>query len=103
MSHELLNWLQRWYLAQCDGEWEEQHGVKIDSFDNPGWMVKIDLLGTALEGQVFPEIKTHRSERDWLMSWVEADKFNAACGPLNLVEALETFRAWAIEVGEGKS
>ncbi len=41
-----VQWLQTWYQAQCDNDWEHQYGVKIDSLDNPGWMVSIDLFGT---------------------------------------------------------
>jgi hypothetical protein len=33
--------LQDWYAAHCNGEWEHQHGVVIESLDNPGWWVKI--------------------------------------------------------------
>ncbi len=36
ISMDLLTWVQRWYLDQCDGEWEHEWGVKIDTLDNPG-------------------------------------------------------------------
>lgn len=41
--------LQRWYNKQCNGSWEHQYGVSIDTLDNPGWTVVIDLVGTDLE------------------------------------------------------
>jgi hypothetical protein len=87
--------LQRRYADHCDGDWEHQQGVEIGTLDNPGWSVKIALGGTGLEERSFDRIHVDRAEDDWLRAWVEADKWNAACGPLNLVEAVEAFLAWA--------
>ncbi len=97
MQGEVLGWLQAWYLEQCDGDWEHNHGVKIDTLDNPGWMVAIDVLGTPMEGETFSRIEKHHSEHDWVISWLEDSKFQAACGPTNLIEALETFREWVTQ------
>ena len=44
-----LQRLQAWYAEQCDGKWENDQGVSIQSCDNPGWWIKIDLQGTRLE------------------------------------------------------
>jgi hypothetical protein len=52
---DALYLLQRWYVAQCDSEWEHGFGVEIGTLDNPGWCIRIDLNHTAL-GAV---------ERDW--------------------------------------
>jgi len=38
--------------------------------------------------------KVERSEHDWIHAWVEGGEFHAACGPLNLGEALHAFRQW---------
>ncbi len=35
--------LSAWHLRQCDGEWEHRYGVKITTYDNPGWGVEIDI------------------------------------------------------------
>ena len=87
--------LQHWYLAQCDGDWEHSYGVTVGTLDNPGWLVKVDLTGTALAGRPFERVEAHRAERDWLVCWVEDEQWQAACGPLNLGEAIEAFLAWA--------
>jgi hypothetical protein len=52
-----LQWLQQWYYAHCDDTWEHQHGITIQSLDNPGWLIKIDLAGTPLSGV---DIQWHR-------------------------------------------
>jgi Immunity protein 53 len=52
-----LQRLQDWYSAQCDGDWEHQQGVRIESLDNPGWALDIDLADTALADKPFTEVK----------------------------------------------
>jgi hypothetical protein len=94
MSTDSLTWLQQWYLAQCDGDWEHQRGLKIETLDNPGWAVEIDLGGTPYAGAVIAPLDMRRSDRDWLVYKTEDDKFRAHCGPLNLTEAIEAFRRW---------
>jgi hypothetical protein len=90
-----LTWLQGWYAAQCDGLWEHSYGVAIDTVDNPGWSIRIDLAGTSLQGKAYERRENHRSEHDWVVSWIADGRFHAACGPLNLNEALQLFRQWA--------
>jgi hypothetical protein len=94
MACNALRWLQDWYLEQCDGDWEHQDGVKIRTLDNPGWSLEIDLTGTDLENRSYTKTKVDRTEHDWIVSEVLDGKFRMACGPLNLLEAIETFRSW---------
>lgn len=49
----MLQWIQEWYKSNCDGYWEHMYGVKIDTLDNPGWIVHIDLIDTPLEQKEF--------------------------------------------------
>jgi hypothetical protein len=103
--NNLLPRLQRWYESQCDGDWEHDSGVKVQSLDNPGWMVKINLEGTPLEGRAFQTIErgagydaTEDSEKphaDWLMCRVQNNTFEGAGGPRQLAEIIETFLNWA--------
>jgi hypothetical protein len=90
-----LTWLQAWYAAQCDGDWEHGYGLLIETLDNPGWFLRVDLAGTALSGRIFDRREIHRSEHDWLSVQLVDNRFEAACGPLNLGEAVHEFRLWA--------
>ncbi len=87
--------LQRWYLAQCDGVWENQFGVKIETLDNPGWLVKIDLAETALSGRPFPAARRGESAARWLECAVEEEQFVGAGGAEMLGEIVRLFLAWA--------
>ncbi|UNO42211.1 immunity 53 family protein [Streptomyces sp. MST-110588] len=91
----VLDWLQSWYAAQCDGDWEHEWGVTIGTLDNPGWTVAINLEGTDLADRAYSRQQVTRGERDWVTAWTSDSTFHAACGPGNLTEALTLFRAWA--------
>ena len=86
--------LERWYLAQCDGDWEHMFGIEIGTLDNPGWRIRIDLAETPVEGKTFDRVEVERADDDWLQAWVEDARWHAACGPLNLNEALGVFLDW---------
>jgi hypothetical protein len=93
---DLLSWLQDFFVAFCDGDWEHGPGIRITTLDNPGWSVKIDLSGTELEGQQFTQIKKDLSETDWLVCRVEKDVFEGFGGPRNLREILAVLQEWYI-------
>jgi hypothetical protein len=89
--------VQQWYTAQCNGDWEHTYGLNIQTSDNPGWIVEIDLSETALEGRAFTKIGWGDSEEDasWLHCRVEANTFHGSCGASQLAEVLDTFLSWA--------
>jgi hypothetical protein len=90
-----LVWLQAWYAVHCDGEWEHGYGVHIDTLDNPGWVLRVHLRGTELQGRPYAGSQVERSEHDWVHARVVDDVFEAFGGPLNLDEAITYFRRWA--------
>ncbi|MBL0319091.1 MAG: hypothetical protein IPP74_07360 [Alphaproteobacteria bacterium] len=49
-AHNILTWLIEWYQFNCFSKSEETIRIFIDTVDNPGWFITINLLGTALEG-----------------------------------------------------
>jgi hypothetical protein len=84
-----------WYARQCVDEWHEDHGVKICTLDNPGWWLKIDLVGTSLQEKAFKEIRIERSDDNWVVGRRNAEVFEAFGGPMNLNELIECFLVWA--------
>jgi hypothetical protein len=87
--------LQEWYLKQCDGDWEHEFGIVIDTLDNPGWSLRIDLKGTLLEGKPFTKIKKDLAEDDWVHCWIAENQFQAGGGPSNLVDLIRIFIEWS--------
>lgn len=93
LKDDVLSQLQEWYCAQCNGDWEHTYGVKIDTLDNPGWMLTIDLAETELAALSVPRDRSDRSEGDWAQHEVVDGKFVACGGPFNLEELIRRFLA----------
>ncbi|HYX67946.1 MAG TPA: immunity 53 family protein [Terriglobales bacterium] len=89
-----LSALERWYSSQCNGEWERSYGVKVNTLDNPGWRVEIDLRDTKKQDAALQTVKIERTDDDWIHYWVEKRRFHIACGPGNLSEAIDLFVQW---------
>jgi hypothetical protein len=101
MSDDLLLWLQQWYGAHCDGDWEHEYGVRLTSLDNPGWSLWIYLHGTELEQKPFKDFEVERTANDWVQCRTKPNEefsgfrtFEAYGGVTNLSEMLQAFRAW---------
>lgn len=92
-----IGWLQQWYLDNCNGDWEHTYNcIAISTLDNPGWYVVIALDETSIEECTFQGVEIERTEDDWIHCKLKDKKFKIACEPLNLLEALDIFRAWAV-------
>jgi hypothetical protein len=86
--------LEEWYERQCDGDWEHSYGIRIETLDNPGWSITIDLKDTRRQNAVLTKTQIERSEHDWIFYWKEKTLFKIACGPKNFTEATEIFVEW---------
>jgi hypothetical protein len=95
-----LRELQDWYRSQCNDNWEHSHGVKIETLDNPGWTVTVDLRETVLQSKTFQGLSKGviadnlTESEDWIVCKVEEQKFKGAGGPGKLEEIIATFLDW---------
>lgn len=88
-------WLQQWYQAHCNGNWEHDDRIHLETIDNPGWILKIDLKDTNLVSKNFQKINDiKRSEENWMICKVENTKFEAYGGIENFTDILKVFRHW---------
>lgn len=94
MTTNTVKGIENWYGRMCDGDWEHTYGIQIDTLDNPGWVVRIDLAGTPLQEKRFDAVNTDRSNNNWLRCEVSDMTFTGLGGPGNLQEILEIFLAW---------
>lgn len=95
MSDTAFEWLQQWYAGHLDGEWEHQNGVRIETLDNPGWSLSVDIGETELRERAFAPVVVERSEHDWIHARVGDGRFEAFGGSGNLPEMVAIFRSWA--------
>ncbi len=86
--------LQAWYARQCDGDWEHEYGIKIDTIDHLGWSLQVDLISTSLEGKLFKKIQRDLTENNWIRCWISDNKFQADGGPSNLSDLIQSFIDW---------
>jgi hypothetical protein len=95
-----VEFLQSWYQARSNGEWEHAHGVTIETLDTPAWMVTIDLAGTALDGRTMPKVHDERSASDWLLCEIDHNQFCGQGDSQKLFAILEIFQRWAGEAAK---
>src|SRR5260370_37120898 len=99
---DAIEFLQSWYRAQTNGEWEHARGVTIETLDNPGWRVTIDLVETPLEGTSMKAVRREKSAQDWLVCEVEREQFRRDDDSRKLLAILQVFQSWAEEVAKVK-
>lgn len=87
----VIEQIQAWYASQCNGDWEHQNGVSIDTLDNPGWSVSINLAGTELEGAMIPPYRQDSGEDDWVFCEIKDRTFIGNGDPSKLVFILDMF------------
>lgn len=89
--------IQSWYASQCDGNWEHSYGLRIETLDNPGWHITIDLHDTELAARSFePVVRgAEVGEGDWVYCKVESGQFVGSGGTGSLAEILAVFLSWA--------
>ena len=93
--------LQSWFSSQCDGDWEHHNGISIVSCDNPGWLVKSELTGSALAGKPFdPREEGVNAEGfplggRWFHCYTRDEVWVGSGDETRLPEILRTFLDWA--------
>ena len=94
---DLLKWLQEWYLAQCNPEWEHWPWFGIQNLSNPGWIFSVELKGTAAEAATMPRYERglgqdDLGDDDWIICQMVGTEFRCNGDPTKLIEMLERFR-----------
>ena len=88
-----LIWLSEWYKEKCNGDWEHYYGVQIETIDNPGWSITIDIRGSLNEKlNNMPWRFVENNSNDWYGYKVEDGKFEASGDPLKLEYLINLFK-----------
>jgi len=90
-----LDWLCDWYAGECNGDWEEDYGITIETLDNPGWAIKIDLKDTSVAMKKFADILEKQTESDWFGFELRDGAFFGYGDPSKLPFLLKAFRNYA--------
>ena len=90
----MINWLENWFVNHCDGSWEYSYGIKMETLDNPGWIVMIDTFGTELYDRPFAVIDKDESENNWMLCKIKDDQFAGFGDSQKLGNILTIFQKW---------
>jgi hypothetical protein len=98
-----LEWLQRFYLSLCNGDWEHgEGGCDIGNVDNPGWSFKFELADTVYAQIDGPDIRKGTDLSgdgpEWIILKKVGTAIEGACGPLKSDELIGEFRTWIDEI-----
>lgn len=89
---DIIERIQDWYKINCNGDWEHEYGYKIETLDNPGWRIEIDLSGTSLDSLNFKRnFQNPIDENDWFFIHTRTKALKISCGPENLKNVFEIF------------
>jgi hypothetical protein len=88
---DVFGQLENWYREQCDGEWEHASGIRIETLDNPGWSLVVDLTGTKADGVSLEHQVDDTGNPDWIYWWSDGVQFEANTGPAGLARAVGAF------------
>lgn len=88
----IISVLQDWYENICGGN--ICTGIKIETMNNGGWCVSIDLFNTAYEDENFDSVYIKKSDSCWFKCSKENDMFIGYGGVRNLEDILGVFYRW---------
>ena len=106
-----LEWLEHWYRDRCDGTWEHGKGLSIESIDNPGWWVKINIdkeridvrqdVVLAVSGDPPSVENGYVGGLDWMICQIKGGRFDGAGDPGKLRKIVQCFREMVVERERG--
>lgn len=94
-----ISLLQKWYARHCDEDWEHSYGIKLDTLDNPGWILTVDLADTEFSDFSLSMSRVDRSQVDWIQSEISGRRYIACGGVFNLEEMIIQFLIFVGEHG----
>lgn len=82
-------------LLELLSEWYRDYGIKVETLDNPGWIVKTYLDATALGYKPFEIVQFDHGTDDWMHVSKRDAKFKGAGDPSKLHVIFEHFLRFA--------
>ncbi len=88
----MTKWLEKWFTSNCNGNWEHDHVIKIETIDNPGWSVEINFNNTGVVRNDFSWEIYEISNTNWIGYKIEDNIFYSSGDSLKLSLIIEVFR-----------
>lgn len=91
---ENIKWLEKWYKEKCDGIWEHSYGIEIETLDNPGWYVKIDLNEVGCNKVKEYKFNQDEGDSNWIECFISDNVFTGCGDCCKLNDIIQIFRKW---------
>ena len=89
-----LEWLEDWYQRQCDGAWEHNEGIRLESLRRQGWHLTISLEGTSAQHASPNRMNFDSSGGEWIDCTIAEGRFEGKGDPRRLEQIIGVFRKW---------
>jgi|HubBroStandDraft_1064217.scaffolds.fasta_scaffold273794_1 hypothetical protein len=89
-----LEWLEDWYQSQCNGDWENSRGMRLESLNDPGWRLTIHLDGTSAANSRPQQLNLDTPCGEWINCSISEDRFQGSGDPRKLEQIIGIFRHW---------
>jgi Immunity protein 53 len=89
-----LEWLEAWYQRQCNGEWEHRLGMQLQTLEDPGWHLTINLSGTSAANARPQRLSFDTPCGDWIDCSIGGERFEGQGDPRKLEQIIGVFRHW---------
>lgn len=86
----MINWLEKWKNQFP----EDVCRIKIQTLDNPGWIVEINLENTGFEIKEFEKVSFDNSDDDWIVCEIKNKTFTGVGDPYKLEDIIDIFKSW---------
>ncbi|MFY1048502.1 immunity 53 family protein [Chryseobacterium sp. GP-SGM7] len=86
----MINWLQKWFNEQIDGNWEHEAVLKIETIDNPGWSLEVNLVQGSIPSTEWKLFEV--SDDNWVGYKFEDNTFHASGDPNKLSLLIGMFK-----------
>jgi len=96
ISDESIRKLDKWYLEQCDGDWEHSYVVSI-TMSNAEWSFDIDVAYTDYDVTQIGKYEEYIDQNDWYTIEINAEKFIAKGDLLKFSFIVNYFLGFAID------
>ncbi len=89
-----LRKLQKWYREECTNQRKLPIGVEISARGSDGWLVRIDLKETVMDGARFGPVNQKHSDQAWFVCRIEEGQFIGEGSASSLEQIIYTFSDW---------
>ncbi len=88
-------WLMYWFWSQCNGDWEHEYGIVLDTTSEGKWKLDISISNSILDGVEFISNDFIANAGNEVECKFDNQSLVVYADTQNIIRVLQSFRAWA--------